>query len=253
MQHHLIGAVSVALLSAPAAARAQHEHHEASTAADAPIEAAADAAMAATGVDVSRHLRLTVARPGTAADSARARALVDTLRKSLAKYRDVKVAEADGYRQFAPRVKMPRIYHFTRRAAAVKAQFTFDPTAPTSLLYRKDASGGFQLVGVMYTAPNGSSEEKLNARVPLSIARWHQHVNVCVPKRRERERWTERSADGRPKFGPAGTIATEEACRAENGRWRDRVLNWMVHANVFESDDPAVIWGDHQGRKGHAH
>ena len=250
MHRILNGAMALAILGAPAAARAQHEHHPATT--DEHVESAANTAMAAPSIDTGRHMRLTVERPGTAADSARARALVDTLRKAIAKYKDVKVAEADGYRQFAPKVKMPRVYHFTRKAAAIKAQFTFDPTMPTSLLYTKDAGGSFTLVGAMYTAPNRLSEQELDARVPLSIARWHQHVNVCVPKFRERERWTEKAPDGRMKFGPAGTIASEADCKAERGRWRDRVLNWMVHAKVFASDDPAVIWGDHQG-KGHAH
>ncbi len=243
------GVMAVVILGAPAVASSQHEHQHAAT--DARVEAEATDQMAAPGVDMGKHMRLTVARAGTAGDSARARLLVDTLRKSLAKYRDVSVAEADGYKQFAPKVKMPRVYHFTRKAAAIKAQLTFDPTMPTSLLYRKDAAGKFNLVGVMYTAPNGSSEAELDARVPLSIARWHQHVNVCVPKFRERERWTEK-VNGRMKFGPAGVIATEAECKAANGRWRDRVLNWMVHANVFESDEPAAIWGDHQG-KGHKH
>ena len=250
MHRFLNCATAFALLGAPAVAVGQHEHHASTT--DERVEQDADAAMAAPSVDMGKHMRLTVERAGTAADSARARALVDTLRKAIAKYKDVKVAEADGYQQFAPKVKMPRVYHFTRKAAAIKAQFTFDPTMPTSLLYTKDAAGNFTLVGAMYTAPNRLSEADLDARVPLSIARWHQHINVCLPKFRERERWTEKAANGRMKFGPAGTISTEEECRAENGRFRDRVLNWMVHANVFASDDPAVIWGDHQG-KGHAH
>ena len=250
MHRLLNGVTTLAFLGAPALAAAQHEHHPATT--DERVEADANAAMAAPGVDMGKHMRLTVERTGTAADSARARALVDTLRKAIAKYRDVTVAEADGYRQFAPKLKMPRVYHFTRKAAAIKAQFTFDPTMPTSLLYTKGADGRFTLVGAMYTAPNRLSEEELDARVPLSIARWHQHVNVCIPKFRERERWTEKAADGRMKFGPAGAIATEAECKAANGRWRDRVLNWMVHANVFASDDPAVIWGDHQGKR-HEH
>lgn len=241
---------AAAFFGASAVLNAQHEHHEATT--EQRVDMEANNSMSAPSVDMGKHMRLTVERPGTAADSARARALVDTLRRAIAKYKDVKVAEADGYRQFAPKVKMPRVYHFTRKAAAIKAQLTFDPTMPTSLLYTKDAAGNFTLVGAMYTAPNRLSEEELDARVPLSIARWHQHVNVCIPKFRERERWTEKAANGRMKFGPAGTIATEADCKAENGRWRDRVLNWMVHANVFASDDPAVIWGDHQG-KAHAH
>ena len=33
----------------------------------------------------------------------------------------------------------------------------------------------------MYTAPYEVIEEELNRRVPLSIARWHLHTNLCLP------------------------------------------------------------------------
>ena len=66
----------------------------------------------------------------------------------------------------------------TRNALA--AQFSFDPTKPTSLLYKK-VNGEYQLEGAMYTAPKRFTEDQLNERIPLSIAHWHEHVNLCLP------------------------------------------------------------------------
>jgi hypothetical protein len=235
--------IALALVLAPplAVARAQHP---AGGHAGMDDEGMADHAMSGPMLGMGAHMKMTAPRPATAADARRAAALVTTLRSSLARYRDVRVAESDGYRMFAPQVKNQHVYHFTKKWSAVKAAFEFDPAAPTSLLYRKDGRGNFVLVGAMYTAPQGASDDELDRRVPLSIARWHQHVNVCVPKRGERDRWREMDG-GRMRFGPAGTIATRQACDAAGGRFLPRVFGWMVHANVFESDDPRVIWAEH--------
>jgi len=186
------------------------------------------------------HLRMSPPRAATAADSARAARIVGDARAALARYRDVRVAEREGYTMFAPNVKDQPVYHFTKMGAAIRAQFRFDATRPTSLLYRKDAGGSFQLIGAMYTAPKDASWEELNDRVPLGIARWHLHTNMCVPRLAERERWREIDG-GRPVFGPASPIATREACDAVNGRFLPTVFNWMVHANVYEDD----AWGEH--------
>jgi hypothetical protein len=186
------------------------------------------------------HMRLTPSRPGSAADSARAAALVVEMRDVLGKYRDVRVAQADGFRQFLP--KGPQaITHFTSWRYALRAMFQFDPTRPTSLLYQRHPDGAFELVGAMYTAPARTSEDDLNARIPLSVARWHQHVNWCLPPRGARERWFE-VRNGERVFGPQSPIATREACDAVGGRFRERLLGWMVHVNAFASDDPKVIW-----------
>ncbi len=178
------------------------------------------------------HMRMTAPRPATAADRERAAALVATLRTSLAKYKDYRVAVAEGYKQFLPRVPQP-MYHFTKLSSAVKAAFTFDPAHPTSLLYKKEGEG-YRLIGAMYTAPRRLDEASLDERVPLSIARWHQHVNFCLPPRGSGATadWT--------KFG-AGSIATAEACRDAGGRFYPVVFGWMVHVYPFE-EDPAKIW-----------
>jgi len=186
------------------------------------------------------HMRLTERRPGTAADSARAWALVASMRRELERYRDVRVAEAGGFRQFLPGVPQA-VYHFTNWRWGVEAVFRFDPARPTSLLYRADPDGHLTLVGAMYTAPAAASEAELDSRVPLAVARWHQHVNWCVPPRGARDRWRERR-DGRPVFGPASPIATHAACDSVGGRFLPHIFGWMVHVNAFGSDDPAAIW-----------
>lgn len=190
----------------------------------------------------SGHMEMTRLRAPNMADSIRAAGLVKELRSSITKYKDVRVAVDDGFRQFAPQIKNQRVYHFTNNRWALENAFRFSPEKPTSLLYDKDSAGNFVLVGAMYTAPKRFTEEKLNSRVPLSVAQWHKHVNWCVPPRGDDSRWLERK-NGRPIFGPEG-VATEGECEAAGGTFQKEVFGWMVHANVFASDDPKVIWGD---------
>src|SRR4029077_6520760 len=96
------------------------------------------------------HLVLIPLRPRSAADSTRAAQLVAQMRTTLARYRDVGAAEAGGFRKFLPGVTQP-IYHFTSWRWALLAR-RFDPTRPTSLLYREGPGGALVLAGAMYTA-----------------------------------------------------------------------------------------------------
>jgi len=211
-------------LSVPAAIQAQHGQ----TMSDADARA------------MAAHMEMTAKRSPNPQDSARAEKLVQQLRASITKYRDVRVAVDDGFRQFAPQIRNQPVYHFTNYRYAIENAFKFNGARPTSLLYRKDASGNFVLVGAMYTAPKRTPEDQLDKRVPLSVARWHKHINWCLPK--DSAKWT-RVRNGRPVFGPLG-VATREECESAGGRFMPEVFGWMVHANVFESNDPHVIWGD---------
>ena len=189
------------------------------------------------------HMKLTPERRAAAGDSARARALVAQIRSSLAKYRDVRVAVADGFQQFLPGVKNQPVYHYTNRLYALEATMRFDPEHPTSLLYEPHGDS-LVLVGAMYTAPARLSDDALDQRIPLSVARWHEHVNWCIPPRGQPEHWRD-STGGHPVFGPQSPIATAEACSAAGGRFLPRIFGWMVHVNAFTSDDPRVIWAVH--------
>ena len=216
-----------------------------------PADAQADHQMS-QALEAGPHMTLTPMRPATHADSVRAAAVADTLRRAIARYADVRVAEADGFRPFAPNVKLQKVLHYSRYAWAARAAFSFDPAKPTSLLYRREPGGSLKLIGAMYTAPARASLAELDSRVPLSIARWHLHTSVCIPPLWRRSRWSE-MRDGKPVFGPLSPIATREGCDAVGGRFRPRVFGWMVHTNVLEGADPAVVWGMSHDGMGHGH
>ncbi len=200
---------------------------------------AADEAM--TGPMVADlHMVMTPHRAPAPGDSARAAALVAEMRRDLARFRSADTAIAAGYRPLFPGVPQP-VYHFTNLLNALGERRRFDPARPTSLLYRREPSGAYVLVGAMYDDAPDTPLDELDARVPLSIAHWHRHVNWCLPPRGVPERWRE-TKDGHPVFGPRSPIATAAACAAVGGRFVPRLFGWMVHVNAFVSDDPKVIW-----------
>ena len=211
----------------------------------AGMQMSANEQMSRGPMGMSPHMELTPPRPASPADSARAATLVVDLRRAIARYQDVKATEADGFRMFAPQIKRQRVYHFTNWWWALANAFRFDPSHPTSLLYRKSGDSSFVLVGAMYTAPASAALDELDRRVPLAVARWHRHVNWCIPPRGAPERWRE-TRDGKPVFGPLG-VTTKEACDAAGGRFFAHVFGWMVHVNLFAGDDPKVIWGGDSG------
>ena len=220
-------ATFVALAAVPLRAQT-HEH-----AAPAP------AASANEGL----HMRMSATRAPTRDDSLKAMHVASELRVALKPFQDTSAATAAGYKMFMPGLKDQKVFHFTNNMHGLKEGFRFDPTQPTSLLYKKDTSGNFVLVGAMYTAPKRFSEDKLDARVPVSIAQWHQHINWCLPKKGDSARWLERR-DGAPLFGPESAITTESACKAVGGDFNENIFGWMLHANVFAGDKLADIFGD---------
>ncbi len=209
------------------------DHSESSTSGDREEQDVAMNAMSHEHMHMSAHMQFTELRPASAADQKRAAELVQVLRASIARYRDYHVALEDGYALFLPHLPQA-IYHFNNYENGLNAMFDFDPAHPTSLLYKKTADG-FELVGAMYTAPRNTPEDALNERVPLSVVRWHQHVNICLPRK-----GPVRTVDF-TKFGPNGSISTPEACSETGGRWFPVIFGWMVHVYPFEKD-PAKIW-----------
>jgi hypothetical protein len=202
---------------------------------------AADHAMAGMVSNEDLHMRLTPLRSPAPGDSARAAEVLAVMRRELEKYREVHAAEADGFRQFLPGAGAP-IQHYTKFRWALQSRNGLDPARPTSLLYQRGADGALTLVGAMFTAPPQTSDAELDARLPLSLARWHQHVNWCIPPLADaRRRWSE-TKNGQPVFGPKSPIATAEACEAVGGRFQPRLFGWMLHVMAFSEGDP---WNAH--------
>ena len=174
----------------------------------------------------SAHMTTTAMRAQTPEDVQRAKEVVAQLRAGIEKYRDYHAALNDGFKIFLPNVPQPE-FHFTSYRNGFLEAFTFDPARPTSLLYRK-TSAGYELTGAMYTMPKRANEDQLNARVPLSVAMWHLHTNLCMPPRAQmlNTDWG--------KFGLKGSIATPDACDTAGGRFRPSIFGWMVHVYPYE-------------------
>jgi len=172
-------------------------------------------------------------KPGDAARAAQVLAAVDTV---LSRYRDVETAVRDGYRPFFPTGRIGEEIHYTNSRYRRKEQQHVDYSQPGSILYKRTAEG-LKAVGVMYTAPVDASPQQLNAIAPLSVATWHRHVDFCGGPRT-----LPKSDQFGPnaRFGPQGSIHTEEVCRASQGLWIPVVLGWMTH--VYP-DEP-VKWGE---------
>ncbi len=179
------------------------------------------------------HMHMTSAKPLSANDHQRADEIVKELRVGIEKYKDYHVALNEGFQIFHPEIPQSE-YHFTNYSNGFEAAFTFDAAKPTSLLYKKTATG-YELVGAMYTMPKRATEEQLNERVPLSIATWHLHTNLCMPPKDAR-----RSADF-TKFGLHGSIATQEACDAAGGKFYPVIFGWMVHVYPYEDSTQKIF------------
>ena len=85
----------------------------------------------------------------------------------------------------------------------------------------------------MYTAPREMTEEELNHRIPLSVAQWHAHVNLCL------------AADGSGRrldhgSGRRGIIATEAECQSAGGQFMPQAGGWMIHVYPFESTSEKI-------------
>ncbi len=187
--------------------------------------------------DKDGHMLMTTLHPVRPGDQARADAIVVAARKVAERYVDYQKALTDGYDIFLPNQKQS-VYHFVLDSANKEAMIRFDPTKPAALLYERieGSTPGYKLVGVMYTDSFGASEEELNERIPLSIAQWHKHVNMCVPPQQQGD-WL----FGNPRFGLSGSITTEAACTAAGGSFKPHLSGWMTHVYPFEKD-PAKIW-----------
>jgi hypothetical protein len=205
------------------------------------VPAAEDEGMA----HMAGHMYMTALRPPKPGDQQKADAVLAAARQAMAPYQDYRKALADGYEIFLPNIPQSQ-YHFTNYAYALEARMHFDPLKPTSLLYKKTAAGGYRLVGAMYTDRVDAGEEEIDGRIPLSIARWHQHVNFCkAPAGRKAEYF---GPDA--KFGLLGSITTPQACEAAGGEFHAHIFGWMVHVYPYEKD-PKDVWSTMDDDQGH--
>jgi hypothetical protein len=185
--------------------------------------------MGGSMVAMAQHMCMTPLRQKAPGDEERARAVVAAVKAAIDKYKDYKRALGDGYEIANPGVDQPQ-FHFNSPANVREADLRFDPSKPSSLLYRRTPSQRYKLEGVMFTDSTSANEDELNQRIPLSIGRWHEHTNFCAaPANKVREYHGDH-----PKFGMFGSIHTADACKAEGGTFMPVVFSWMIHVFPYE-------------------
>src|SRR5437764_4346828 len=84
-------------------------------------------------MDMGPHMKMTSVRELKPGDQEKAEQIVQAARAAAEKYKDYKVALADGYNIFLPNVPQKQ-YHFTNFWNAMRARNHLDPSRPTSLL-----------------------------------------------------------------------------------------------------------------------
>jgi hypothetical protein len=216
------------------------------------------------------HMRMTTLVPPQSGDIDRAQYVVESCRRALIPFRNYHVALAEGFRIFLPQIPQP-VYHFTDyRASGEEYRGNLDLAHPGSVLYVREGED-YALVGAIYSAPPDYTPDQLNAFIPLSVARWHQHVNIClpdgitlndllmgevgagrsgmagmipvgaVPDAEEINLRAGVLADGR--FGFEGQIHDRAACEAAGGNFIPLAFGWMVHVYPLKGDDLEVAFG----------
>ncbi len=171
------------------------------------------------------HMQMSLKGDQATGDDARAADILSAADAVLSKYRDVNKAVRDGYKPFFPTGKIGEEIHYTNYRYRRLEQQHIDYGRPGSILYKRTPAG-LIAVGVMYTAPADATPQQLNAIAPLSIATWHRHVDFCGgPKNLP----TAEQFGPNARFGPQGSIHTEEECSAAHGLWIPLVLDWMTH------------------------
>ena len=193
------------------------------------------------------HMQMTVRLPAAPGDRERSEEIVAAARRVMALFPTVEAAERAGFKKFLPGISLP-MEHYTNRWWAAESWFgKFELDHPTSLLFKRTASG-LAPVGVMYTASNSADEAELNRRIPLSLGTWHRHIDDCAPPK-----GTPIAEQMPPnaRFGLEGSITTKSACEAAGGTFHPIVFGWMIHVYPNETD-PGKIWAVDMGGGMHA-
>ena len=181
------------------------------------------------------HMQMSLKGDPAPGDEARATEILGAADAVLSHYRDVKTALRDGYKPFFPSGRSGEEIHYTNYRYRRKEQQHVDYSRPGSILYKR-TEAGLKAIGVMYTAPTDATPQQLDAIAPLSIATWHRHIDFCGgPKTLP---FAEQFGP-KARFGPQGSIHTEEACSAAQGLWIPVVLEWMTHVYPNEQNK----WG----------
>jgi hypothetical protein len=187
---------------------------------------------------MGNHMQMSLKRKPQPGDEQHAQRILTAARSVVAHYSDVNTALRDGYRPFHPTGKLGEEIHYTNYRYNRREQRSVNYDHPGSILYKRTPEG-MQAVGVMYTAAQDSTPEHLTSVAPLSVATWHRHVDFCGGPR---SLPLAEQFGPLARFGPQGSIHTEQACKEAHGLWIPVVFGWMTHVypNAKSAGD---VWG----------
>lgn len=159
--------------------------------------------------------------PVTYEELTRTAGQLEAAKRATAKYRDVRVAQADGYRAIGPDVPGMGIHYVGSHSDG------FDVEHPDILLYERSPSApnGYALVGVSYlfVADTDTDGQPKNPPFPRSLASWHRHSDLCV--------FPDRSVKAH---------LTGDSCKAQGGAFT-ALTQWMIHAWIWK-DSPTGVF-----------
>ena len=188
-------------------------------------------------MQMGNHMQMSLKADAKPGDEQRAQGIVAAARRAVNHYADAGTALRDGYKPFHPTGRMGEEVHYTNYRYARLEQRHVDYDRPGSILYKRTPEG-MKAIGVMYSSPQGSTPEQLDAVAPLSVATWHRHVDFCGGPRNLP---IDDQFGPNARFGPQGSIHTEEACHQAHGLWIPVVFGWMTHVYP-NAKDPNAIW-----------
>lgn len=117
-------------------------------------------------------LPATAATPEQRAAAAR---LLEDVKAGIARFHEIAVAEAAGYRRSTPfRFGAWGPAHYANDAYGRDGHY-LDPARPRALVYFRMTDGKIVLLGAMFVAPKG-----LGPRPGGALTDWHVHDNLCL-------------------------------------------------------------------------
>ena len=101
----------------------------------------------------------------------------------------------------------------------------------------------------MYATGASVAPDSLDALLPISMAHWHQHVNLCYPGPKVVHHLSGKVDTGLVFLMRLFVGITSAAeCEAAGGRFLPTESGRMAHVYMFAgSDDPKAIWDADDG------
>ena len=176
----------------------------------------------------SHHMSAAVDRNGHACtvrvtydDLTKTAKQLEIARQATAKYRDIRVARADGYSAYGIYVPGMGIHY------AKPPSKQFDLQHPDVLLHERDGTApeGYALVAVSYffEADADPIGQPNNPPFANSLATWHQHDKLCV--------FSDRSVS---------SVLSETQCKTQGGMFVPSTP-WMLHLWIWK-DNPLGLF-----------